>query len=60
MRSLTICVTTGAAWYRLKFDLPTFQDTRHVLLKFGAVDYFCDVFLNAVSIGTQEGGYNTF
>ena len=50
----------GAAWYRAPFELPAFRDTRHVLLKFGAVDYFCEVFLNGLSIGTHEGGYTPF
>src|SRR3954453_2966468 len=36
----------GAAWYRTAFEIPIFPDTRHVLLKFGAVDYFCEVYLN--------------
>ncbi len=50
----------GAAWYRTTFELPVFHDTRHVLLKFGAVDYFCEVYLNQVFIGTHEGGYTPF
>jgi len=50
----------GAAWYRLHFELPQFRDTRHVLLKFGAVDYFCEVIVNGVTIGTHEGGYTPF
>lgn len=50
----------GAAWYRTTLELPGFPDTRHVLLKFGAVDYFCEVFVNGVSIGTHEGGYTPF
>jgi hypothetical protein len=50
----------GAAWYRVSFELPAFRDTRHVLLKFGAVDYFCEVFLNGMPIGTHEGGYTPF
>jgi hypothetical protein len=50
----------GAAWYRVRFELPAFRDTRHVLLKFGAVDYFCEVFLNGLSMGTHEGGYTPF
>ena len=50
----------GAAWYRVRFVLPEFQDTRHVLLKFGAVDYFCDVFVNGLSLGSHEGGYTPF
>jgi hypothetical protein len=50
----------GAAWYRTAFEIPIFPDTRHVLLKFGAVDYFCEVYLNGVFIGTHEGGYTPF
>ena len=50
----------GAAWYRTSFDLPAFTDTRHVLLKFGAVDYFAEVFVNGLSMGTHEGGYTPF
>ena len=50
----------GAAWYRTSFELNRFLDTRHVLLKLGAVDYFCEVFVNDLSIGTHEGGYTPF
>ena len=50
----------GAAWYRTGVELNRYRDTRHVLLKFGAVDYFCEVFLNDLSIGTHEGGYTPF
>lgn len=50
----------GAAWYRTEIDLPAFRDMRHVLLKFGAVDYFCEVFINGALVGTHEGGYTPF
>ncbi len=50
----------GAAWYRVRFELPAFRDTRHVLLKFGAVDYFCETYLNGSLVGTHEGGYTPF
>jgi hypothetical protein len=50
----------GAAWYRTHFELPVFRETQHVLLKFGAVDYFCEVFVNGRSVGTHEGGYTPF
>ena len=53
-------VYMGAAWYRLRFELLGFRDTRHVLLKFGAVDYFCEVFINGVLVGSHEGGYTPF
>jgi len=50
----------GAAWYRTHIDIPAFRDTRHVLLKFGAVDYFSEVYVNGVVIGSHEGGYTPF
>lgn len=50
----------GAAWYRIDVDIPAFREMRHALLKFGAVDYFCEVFVNGVSIGNHEGGYTPF
>lgn len=50
----------GAAWYRTTFELSPFKDTRHVLLKFGAVDYFCEIFVNGLLIGSHEGGYTPF
>jgi beta-glucuronidase len=50
----------GAAWYRIRLDLPVFRETQHVILKFGAVDYFCEVFVNGRSVGAHEGGYTPF
>src|SRR6185369_12672800 len=50
----------GAAWYRTEIDLPSFSELRHVLLKFGAVDYFCEVFINDIHVGSHEGGYTPF
>jgi glycosyl hydrolase family 2 len=50
----------GAAWYRIQFEAPLTRNMRHVLLKFGAVDYFCEVYLNRVFVGSHEGGYTPF
>ena len=50
----------GVAWYRTRFESPQFSDIRQVVLKFGAVDYFAEVFINGVSAGTHEGGYTPF
>lgn len=47
-------------FYRRSFNLPkTFVKDR-VLLHFGAVDSFCDVYVNSVLVCRHEGGYNAF
>src|SRR3569832_163510 len=50
----------GAAWYRTTIDVPSFKNSRHALLKFGAVDYFCELYVNGVLLGSHEGGYTPF
>src|ERR1700749_1290918 len=34
----------GVAWYRTKFDRPELSGGRRALLRFGACDYFAEVF----------------
>ena len=51
----------GVAWYRTTFDVPQSSDTaRHVILRFGAVDYYSELFINGKRIGEHEGGYTPF
>ncbi|RKM56157.1 glycoside hydrolase family 2 [Butyrivibrio sp. CB08] len=48
-------------WY--KRDLPEFNrtsDTSRILLHFGAVDQFADVYINGKFIGSHSGGYLPF
>jgi beta-galactosidase/beta-glucuronidase len=49
----------GIVWYRKEFDLEKDRDTRY-LLHFGAVNYYAEVWLNDLLIGTHEGGYTPF
>jgi hypothetical protein len=50
----------GVGWYQNHFAVPQFSASHHTLLRFGAVDYFCEVFINGKSVGTHEGGYTPF
>ncbi len=61
----------GAAWYRTTFadprkqadtdGGPRLQDSpRRLLLRFDGVDYFCDVWLNGVYLGSHEGFFGSF
>jgi beta-galactosidase/beta-glucuronidase len=50
----------GVAWYRKMVDLQSSKPDQTVLLKFGAVDYFTEVFVNGRKAGEHEGGYLPF
>lgn len=50
----------GYAWYRTTFDLNAEWLAGELLLHFGAVDYWCEVYLNDTCVGTHEGGYTAF
>ena len=51
---------SGYAWYQREFDLPAGGLSGEVLLRFGAVDYWCQVFVNSTLVGEHEGGYTPF
>jgi hypothetical protein len=53
---------TGAAWYQSEFKIPAewLEKERVVILGFGAVDYFAEVWLNDIKVGEHEGGYLPF
>lgn len=48
------------AWYRRTFTLPEGWSGRRVLLRFGAVDYHADVWVNGSKAGEHEGGNTPF
>jgi hypothetical protein len=50
----------GVAWYRTTFVAPDLGGDRRALLRFGAVDYYSEVFVNGKAVGTHEGGYTPF
>ncbi len=50
----------GVAWYRTRFTVPPSKVAQRVLLRFGAVDYQADVFVNGEPSGSHEGAYTPF
>ena len=47
--------------YRAEFDLPDWAAGHEVkLLRFGGVDYKCQVYLNGLCVGTHEGFFEEF
>ncbi len=50
----------GVAWYRTSFEVPQFAQSHRVLLRFGAVDYLAEVFVNGRRLASHEGGYTPF
>jgi beta-galactosidase/beta-glucuronidase len=51
---------SGYAWYRCRVDLTDEWFDGEVLLHFGAVDYWSQVFVNGQLAGEHEGGYTPF
>ncbi|MCC3376747.1 glycoside hydrolase family 2 protein [Cohnella sp. REN36] len=50
----------GVGWYRRELQWqPSVLDSR-LYLRFGAVDYECDVWVNGAHAGSHRGGYGTF
>lgn len=47
-------------WYRRSFVVPSEMRAKRLLLRFGAVDYSCIVFVNGVRVGEHKGGYSPF
>ena len=47
-------------WYRRAFTVPQEMQGKRVLLRFGAVDYACAVYVNGQQAGTHTGGYTPF
>jgi beta-glucuronidase len=52
----------GLTWYQTTFDLPWGWDPirQQIRLRFGAVNYFAEVWLNGFRLGTHEGGHLAF
>ncbi|HEY6292115.1 MAG TPA: sugar-binding domain-containing protein [Terriglobia bacterium] len=50
----------GVAWYWRTFTVPALAAGRVALIRFGAVDYKADVYVNGQKAGGHEGGYLPF
>jgi Glycosyl hydrolases family 2, sugar binding domain/Glycosyl hydrolases family 2, TIM barrel domain/Glycosyl hydrolases family 2 len=50
----------GVAWYWRSVQVDELDPTQVALLKFGAVDYRADVYVNGKRVGTHDGGYLPF
>ena len=46
----------GVVWYRRTFDVPGDWDGGALAIRFGAVDYRADLWVNGTPVGDHEGG----
>lgn len=51
---------TGTAWYCRTFDVPADWAGHAVILHFGAVAYYAEIWLNGNRVGEHEGSYLPF
>jgi len=49
-----------AAWHRRSFDVPQAMADKRVFLRFEAVQYWADVYVNGRKAGSHEGGFTPF
>ena len=50
----------GTIWFRTGFEVPAELREQRLFLRFGAVDYVADVWLNGEYLGSHEGMFNPF
>jgi len=50
----------GSMWYRKQFDFAGTAKGQRVYLRFGAVNYRADVYLNGKKLGVHVGGFTPF
>ncbi len=50
----------GVAWYKTTVEIPPAARKGHLLVRFGAVDHYAEVFVNGTKVGTHEGAYTPF
>ena len=50
----------GVAWYWRDISIQSLSPDQVAILRFGAVDYLADVYLNGQKVGRHEGGYTPF
>jgi len=48
------------AWYHREVDVPEDWEAGRLVLRFGAVMYGCDVYVDGTRVGGHEGGYTPF
>jgi beta-glucuronidase len=51
---------TGTAWYQTGFDLPWGWQDQRIFVRFNAVSYLTEVWLNGERLGEHEGGHLPF
>ena len=50
----------GSVWYRRTFDCAALTAGQRAFVRFGAVNYRADVYLNGLKLGTHIGGFTPF
>ncbi|MGG3280994.1 glycoside hydrolase family 2 protein [Paenibacillus solani] len=50
----------GIGWYRRTIKWTPSEENARLFLRFGAVDYLCDVWVNGEHAGSHQGGYGSF
>lgn len=50
----------GVCWFAREFDVPELAKSANARLRFGAVNYLANIYVNGQFAGSHEGGYTEF
>jgi len=51
---------TDILWYHRMFSIPLEWHGNRIKINFGAIDWYCIVYVNRVKVGDHKGGYSSF
>jgi len=60
LSGINILEAHETVWYRRSFKLPDSMKDKRTILHFGAVDYFCKIWINDIFIKEHIGGHISF
>ncbi|HNB55244.1 MAG TPA: hypothetical protein PK530_25050, partial [Anaerolineales bacterium] len=50
----------GPYWFHTSFSIPAYEPKKRYWLRFHAVSYYCEIFVNGIRLGEHLGAWDSF